>query len=248
MSSESPVSSESAGVSLIINRIDGRRAVELVHAEKVAALLFSFDPSSASPQSYDAWVIGGARRQPNRFTADDLRAMNRTMAARSPHRAWEELLDRDLPWLAALSLDWDLVLMPDDEWVKAEPVVWDALTAVIGPYRNLSVATKMLHLKRPFLIPVCDSFVQDLLFGKVPSQVDIAGAAAVGRTLVRHVRGEARRNLGGLVAIQRYLSSLGIDRSLVRILDLLLWASHPQAMWHRLPQLVASWFSDPGRD
>jgi len=38
---------------------------------------------------------------------------------------------------------------------------------MVGKNRNLAVVTKMLHMKRPRLIPLCDSYVQQQVLGCV---------------------------------------------------------------------------------
>lgn len=94
-----------------------------------------------------------------------------------------------------------------------------ATTAVIGTGRGLSVATKVLHLKRPRLFPVLDSLVLNNL-GVTDSVAPIQ--------IVDHLRHEGRRNLDALSAIQVALRP-DYERTLVRVLDALLWASHPAA-------------------
>jgi Family of unknown function (DUF6308) len=112
-----------------------------------------------------------------------------------------------------------------------------ALEAMIGDHRGLSVATKLLHLKRPALVPILDSLVVDQLGGR-----GLDGAA-----LVEHARAEGRLNLNGLQQIQRDLATLvgsdsePIKRTLVRILDVLLWATHPASA---LYPVLGGWRSD----
>ena len=45
-----------------------------------------------------------------------------------------------------------------------------AFAAMCGPYRGLSVVSKMLHLKRPRLIPLLDALVVEQLGPGVPSR------------------------------------------------------------------------------
>ncbi len=51
--------------------------------------------------------------------------------------------------------------MPETEWLQhiVHKHLDDAFEAVMGPYRGPAVVTKVLHIKRPRLIPVCDSYV-----------------------------------------------------------------------------------------
>ena len=58
----------------------------------VAEFLFRFDPSSAADYSYDAWIAEQVDH--DRFSTEDVRVLNRTMAARSPYAAWSGLVDQ----------------------------------------------------------------------------------------------------------------------------------------------------------
>lgn len=203
-------------------------AVELLikNPDRLAEAFFRFDPSSMHPKAYDAW-IQHTTSPSNRITADDITAINATMAARSPLKVWRSLLesDADLPELAAIDPAWDLFAMPEEEWQRYECRyrIGQLFTAIMGPGRNLSVTTKVLHIKRPRCIPVLDSLV-----------VQMVGSFAepgpeVGAEITAHLREQGRANLGALIAIQRQLAATDVSRTLVRILDALLWLSHPGA-------------------
>ncbi len=80
----------------------------------------------------------------------------------------------------------------------------------------------MLHIKRPALIPVLDSLVIGQIGGRVTD--DIATWVAV----MEHVRAIGKSNMEALRAVRGHLQSEGLpDRSLVRILDSLLWTCAP---------------------
>ena len=75
----------------------------------------------------------------------------------------------------------------------------------------------MLHLKRPRLFPVMDSLVvQQLGVGSTP----VIEA-------LDHLRIVGRANVAALNLIAANLHDVGFARSRVRILDSLLWMSHP---------------------
>jgi uncharacterized protein DUF6308 len=169
------------------------------------------------------------RGAPHRIGAADVTELNR-MGARSPAARWADLVDARLPWLRAIPPDLDLIEADDAAWEAApgERLVADALRATLGPGRSVSVATKMLYLKRPRLFPMLDGLVAELLGGPVTAEAPGARADQAMR-LVLHVRGEGRRNLDALAALQERLAVEGIRRSLVRILDAALWLSHPAA-------------------
>ena len=189
---------------------------------------FGADRSSASPHSYDAYVAAGLS-PPHRIVEADILAINATMSARSPHADWQELIaHRDLSELRAIDSTWDLFLTPEKVWAKQSvPEKVAALfNVVIGKGIAISRATKVLHIKRPHLIPVCDSYVLYLM--GIPGE-----DAASGVALIQHLRSLAQDLLPALHDLQRQLRERGCDRTLVRIMDGLIWSSHPDTWLSR---------------
>jgi hypothetical protein len=183
------------------------------------ALDFFRTDSSSAPGGYDDQAGHGER---DRVTKADIIAINTTMRARSPHTVWDALISGTASqgWLARLDLDWDLIELDDETWrARGCEAIEEAIKATVGHGRGLSVATKVLHLKRPKLFPVLDSLVLQQL-GMTESVPPMK--------VIEHLRIEGRRSLDGLKAVQLQVSA-HYDRSLVRILDVLLWASHPAA-------------------
>ena len=209
---------------IVIGRMDGGPRLVIEGPAALAFAFFSTDASSVGPDAYDQRAGKG---EPNRITSDDIRAINQTMRARSPHSAWEPLTAAvdELPWLTAIDAGWDLIATDDKDWqaTGGAALLAAAIEASVGPYRRLSVATKVLHLKRPRLFPVLDSLVIDLIGG-------LANVAHPAQLLL-HLRQQGRANLETLLAIQAELAARDqpLERSLVRILDALLWSSHPAA-------------------
>lgn len=116
--------------------------------------------------------------------------------------------------------------MADTEWsrVGGERLLAAAIEASVAPYRQLSVATKVLHLKRPRLFPVLDSLVVEQIGG-------LAYVKNQPARLLVHLREQGRRNLPVLRSTQAVLAAHRppYERTLVRILDALLWSTHPTA-------------------
>jgi Family of unknown function (DUF6308) len=194
-------------------------------AQWLAETFFRRDRSAVGAGSYDAW-IGETQhdtRLRDRIVDEDVTAVNRTMAARTSHEAWAPVVSSiDWSWLEALDPQWDLLETPgtDADWATVAQGLAAAFTATKRPGLGFAVVTKVLHIKRPRLIPVMDSVV----IGQVGARVsdDVATwVAAIG--LVRAV---GRVNLAELRAVRDHLRAKGIaDRSLIRILDALLWVS-----------------------
>lgn len=205
---------------VVVQRLDGGPRLLIEDALGLALDFFSKDASSLGPKAYDARAGQG---DADRINANDLRAINATMRARARHSAWDSEFTavEPLPWLAAIGRDWDLIASDDASWVAndATAICAAAVDAATGPYRGPSVATKVLHLKRPRIFPVLDSLVLEQI-GAISQPVTV---------LLDHLRAVGRSNLAQLTSIEAGLAESGYQRTLVRILDGLLWASHPDA-------------------
>lgn len=178
---------------------------------------------------------------PTRIEAKDVNAINRTMRARSPQKAWTALRDRELPWLVDISPRWNLASFEDGAWNRdAAPALDAALTELLQKGRGVSVSTKMLHLKRPRFVPVLDSLVVAQLGSPMPT----TPARAV--ALIDHVRRIVHNNAAVLQQIIEYLGLHGVDRSQIRVLDALLWGSHKDSWIAPLMPLLARWRNPQG--
>jgi hypothetical protein len=214
-----------ADLTLYLTRLDDGELIldgaGLVHQ------FFKVDRSSVGIGAYDSLAGQG---NADRIETIDIEALNRTMRARSSHAHWIELTSGPLPWLSAIPGDLDLIATDEQRWVGsgADPLVRAAIRYTVGSGRGVSVATKMLHLKRPRLFPVLDGLVAELL-GRPITARDPAKRADQATSLVLHLRREGRRNADALCAIRNELANHGMERSLVRVLDAALWLSHPAA-------------------
>lgn len=225
-------------ITLRISTVPGDKVYEFRNAERLAEIFFRVDGSSAGDLSYDAWIL---KSPPDRFTPSDVAAINRTMGARSKPERWDSITAAEPPqWLHALDPAWDLFDLDADAWQSqvCRTRIHDALDSLVGPYRSLSVATKILHIKRPALIPVCDSRVIELLELPWTSSMSIVeyGCAAI-----EHIRAQGRANAEQLSAIQAYLAVRGIKRTQVRILDAILWSCHPASWYFPFVELLEEW-------
>jgi hypothetical protein len=215
-----------AATSLQIERLDG--SLLRIDGLSLAERFFASDRSSIGANSYDELA---GQTAPNRIEAVDIKALNRTMRARSKHGRWAELADTELPWLKALRADIDLIASDEQTWSTSdtEKLIASALAATVGTGRGPSVATKMLHLKRPRLFPILDNLVAQALGAKPVTRKPHAEQAAQATRLLIHLRQQGQNNLEPLTEIQDALKEQRLERSLVRILDVAIWASHPAA-------------------
>ncbi len=198
-------------------------------AQWLSETFFRRDPSAVGPNSFDAY-IHQSQLDPtlrDRVTHDNVTAVNTTMAARTSHSTWDGVIQgANWAWLTALDPAWDLIEMSDDAWTASdvERLLEVAFTSVQRPGLQIAVVTKVLHIKRPRLIPVLDSLVLSQIGARYSEDVRTWVAA------MKHVRSIGQTNLDGLADIRTHLERNGIgDRSLVRILNSLLWTATPGA-------------------
>jgi len=114
----------------------------------------------------------------------------------------------------------------------ANPVPWlplrqlfDAFAGIRGV--GLSKTTKALHPKRPALIPMLDSIVQNYLKDDDPGAHAPFGERALG--LVRGYRRDLDRNWAAVRAVRQQLAGHGYELTEVRILDLLILVTEATA-------------------
>lgn len=218
-------------ISVVIERMDGSTPLIIERAELLAEGFFRLDPSSRAG-GIDA-LVGSTPS--NEIVWADLQIINRTFVARSSPEHWKDLFTAGaLPWLEVVDPSWDLIALDDEDWVRLDcrELLGDALSKLLAPYRAQAVATKMLHLKRWRLVPVVDRLVAQQL--GAPSTADTL-------QIIDHVRAQGRANTQALEAIQMHLAQRGLERSFVRILDGLLWTSHPASLTHPLIGLLGDW-------
>jgi hypothetical protein len=224
-------------VDILIERLDGSSLPPMKRAERLAEGFFRLDPSSRA----GGIDVELGQTPPNEITRRDLETINRTFVARSSPDYWRGVLGTgSLSWLRDLDPSWDLIGLADAEWRRfgCREKLSDAFSQLIPrDHLGQAVVTKMLHLKRPRLVPVCDRFVVELL--RAPGSLSTSD-------LVEHIREQGMANLPALRSIQSYLAARGIDRSLVRILDALLWTSHKDSLTYPLIDLIKDWSEPAG--
>jgi hypothetical protein len=205
---------------LRIERLDGGLLV--IEAGPLATAFFE------APRAIEFEQVAGTTWR-NGITSEDIGLLNGLMGARTPHRLWKPILDRRLGWLHRIDEQVDLVRTSERTWraVDGDRLVREALVGCVGPDRNIAVATKLLHLKRPRLFPILDRLIVELLGGRVSVTAEAADRARDAADLVLHLRTEGKANRGALREVRRRLRAKGTDVSPVRILDAVLWSSHP---------------------
>jgi hypothetical protein len=200
----------------------------ILEFEDPASLIRLFVASDESI-GYDNWV---EKSPPDRVVQEDISAVNRFMRARSGHRHWEAVIRDNAPtWLAAINPEWDAVSTSEHEWHQLQigPRLEEAFAAMCGPYRGLSIVSKVLHLKRPRLVPLLDALVIEQLGQPVSATSTGPVKARAAAQIITHLAGQARANRTAVTELQDELHADGIYRSAIRLMDILIWAAHPAA-------------------
>jgi Family of unknown function (DUF6308) len=167
-----------------------------------------FDVSDRSrPGSFDESDLRLANRDGARIAAAEIAAI--LERRRAIERALRTIAPRASLTGAASSVPW----LPLKQ-------LFDAFADIRGV--GFSKMTKALHPKRPALIPMLDSVVQNYL-----EDDDLGAQATFGERALGLVRGYKRdldRNRAAVRAVRQELAGRGYELTEVRILDLLVWS------------------------
>lgn len=228
-------------IAIEIPRMDGR-ALRVADAAALAQVFFATEVSSLGAGSYDARTL---TTHPNQLDREDVRVLNASFRAMIMKLSlWEPLFEGgDLPWLVALDPDWDLATMSDQEWDgggAAERIERAVREVISVKGRGVAQATKLLHLKRPALVPVIDSFVARALGARLSVDGSVDTRVRQAMAIVEHFRALAPRLRPQLEVVASHLGSVAIERSLVRVLDCVIWCSEAEA-WTALADVLSGW-------
>lgn len=118
-----------------------------------------------------------------------------------------------------------IYLYEDNDWEETKPKIKALLASMESIHGvGLAKATKILHLKRPRLFPVLDSYVVQFLTGKpyTSSKRDIE-LALKGLDLSREL---IRDQVAAFTELQMKLGDLPIPLTEVRLFDILCWSAY----------------------
>jgi hypothetical protein len=182
------------------------------------------DPLSVVLGYVDAWNIDvRADPAPASFGESDLRLANRA-GARISAAEIAAILERRRSIeraLRAIAPDASLTTTPSS-------IPWPPLRRLFDGFADIrgvgfSKMTKTLHRKRPALIPMLDSVVQQYLEDDDLGADAPFGERALG--LVRGYKSDVDRNRAALRAVRQELARRRVGLTEVRILDLLIWSA-----------------------
>ena len=161
---------------------------------------------------------------PASFDESDLRLANRGGARISAAQIAAILERRGDVEQALAQLDPDASLMDATSSIPWAPLtrLFDAFADIHGV--GFSKMTKTLHKKRPALIPMLDSVVQEYLTRDLPKASSPASFGERATALVRSYKQDLDRNRSALQELQRELARRGYQLTEVRILDIVIWS------------------------
>ena len=90
-------------------------------------------------------------------------------------------------------------------------------------------------------IPVLDRLVVESVGGRISLTASPATRADQALGVIEHLRGEIRRHRAELLEIQDRLRGIGVYRTTTRIMDGLLWMTHPGSELAPLSGVVSRW-------
>jgi len=174
-------------------------------------------------QAYSGYEAGDSSR-PDSFDERDLRLANRG-GARISAAEIAAILER------RREIDGSLRRIGPGESLTdtASSIPWIVLTQLFDAFANIrgvgfSKMTKALHRKRPALIPMLDSVVQEYLTKDDPVTSSSESFGARATALVRSYKRDLDRNRSALDELKRKLATRDYRLTEVRILDLLIWS------------------------
>jgi hypothetical protein len=158
----------------------------------------------------------------NVLTMSDIAIAN-WMIARMSRRVMEGIYRRAAKINAALAT----IPPASTLTMRADGVPWEGLQALMRaiegtPEVGLARATKVLHKKRPALIPILDSVLETYL-RRIDGLRRAGDFAADAVELIASYKRELDASLPTLQALQAKLRNRGVELSEVRLLDLFLW-------------------------
>ncbi len=190
--------------------------------EDPLAFALAFFGMGSGYRNYDAAPVA----QDFRLTEADIRVANRSTARmsdavvagiRSRHAAIDAALRR-IPVGASLTAD-------------EAAIPWEALRSLVAafdgvPAVGLARITKVMHRKRPALIPMLDSVVEAYLVRvePVPRVIPRPDRAVA---LTRIYKREMDRNRHALTELRVALAARGFELTECRLFDIFAWSSAP---------------------
>ena len=174
--------------------------------------LEDFCELDASYRNYDLVRV----EEDNSLTMGNIRLANRMVARMKPEIV-QSVMNR------AESINSVLAHIPTGLELSNSAVPWVALNdlfrAALGPQIRAARATKILHKKRPHLIPILDSVV--VSYCQSVNRHSDGDEASMMVDCLRTIKTDIERNLD---TFRRLISVTNLKLTVVRVHDILVWA------------------------
>jgi len=173
------------------------------------------------------WGYDDRCRVDDRIALEDIEAANNLFAGIRPGAALAILKSSEIPAGLAALPDEELDEIPPERWEQSQ---WDLARLLWAfcslRWVDLAVATRVLHLKRPHLIPILDPSVVRFLLGSDPSTVeDKEKLVHLGLAAIEIIRQDLMANRRAFRRLESALSDLPIPLPRVRLYDILAWST-----------------------
>ena len=191
-----------------------------------------FIETDGTYENYDVVTVDAAD-----LTEADIRVANRIIARMGPTEVAAVLTRRDQVKAALADIPASATLADEEQAVPWDALGWLFASLEGLPGIGMARATKILHKKRPALIPILDEVVARYL---VTVEGPAGGRVAQrGLTLTRAYHRELHQSLPAIACVRSELARRGIWLTECRLLDIYLWAYSGtyQPLWQRQPSL-----------
>jgi len=176
------------------------------------------------PRHYDAAYVPQDNRFPPEQLLEVARLANQLGGRGIPKKAIHVLCTRQPAIEKKLKEVPSSVAILDD----AVNIPWQSITDLFElfrvPYVTIARYTKMLHKKRPNLIPILDSHVRNDYFlpTVVKGEFSYSSDAELATLLIKELRKDILENHNGLLALYEWQGK-PFPVSIIRIFDILVW-------------------------
>jgi len=166
----------------------------------------------------------------NHITQDDIQAANELYAMidrYDPTESSRIISSTTIPQVLAKVRDRDLSTISESEWLLEKENIAHLLRALFSIRGiGLSKATKILHLKRPKIIPILDNYVVKFLTGIDMSTLSRRETCLeIGLNAINISRRILRQNSDAFYELHQLLNDLPIPLTTVRLFDILCWTT-----------------------
>jgi len=175
-------------------------------------------------RAYDAEILPLDNRFPREQLLDARRLANRLGGRGIPEKAIDSLCTRQTRIEMRLEeVPFTTTILDGNDHIPWKSIT-DLFEAFRVPYVTIARYTKMLHKKRPALIPILDSRVRDDYFLPTIPKGTMTGLSDAEKAtyLVKEVEKDISKNRGALLALHEWQGK-PFSISIVRIFDILVW-------------------------